>query len=282
VEFVRRYGRDLFTRRFLNLDNMRGVLQRGVGAYLDDLREQVDPLHPIGLVEDLDSGATRKHAEGWLRLILETLLENPDILRDYNQTATQSDFGDNLHLLLDFLRLKIRYERAAWHFRPLHFVHDVLVRRHPAGAAAWREQVQLLTHDLAEQFLQELAQLEQSHGLRLATIRQRLEERFAQPLEVDRLAALVEPASREAATEAQRAAPSELERAVEPLAGAPSGVGLDIPAWLLRLENELERIRRAADPLTRLAETHLQVPKSERPFTELVAEFENWEELPQE
>ena len=282
VEFIRRYGRDLFTRRFLTPTNMSGVLHRGIGAHLGDLRENADPLHPVKLIDELDNADVREQAERWLRLILETLLENQDILRDYQQTCTQADFGDQLHLLFDFLRLKTRYERAAWNFRPLHFVHDVLVRRHPPSAAEWREQVRMLTSELAEELVAELTRLEQRHGMRLATVRQRLEEGFAGPLEIDRLAALVEPAYEQAADHPQRDEPSELEKVAEPFAHSPSGVGLDVPAWLARLEHELTRIQQAQDPLARLAETRLQVPKGERPFAELVKEFDGWEQTEQE
>ncbi len=39
-EFVQRYGSDLFHSRFMTLGNLRGILHRGVGNYLDDLAEQ--------------------------------------------------------------------------------------------------------------------------------------------------------------------------------------------------------------------------------------------------
>lgn len=280
--FIRRFGRDLLTRKFLTASNMSGVLHRGILAHLDDLRENADPLHPIRLIEELDKPGVRAQAERWLRLILETLLENQDILRDYQQTCPQADFGDNLYLLFDFLRLKTRYERAAWNFRPLQFVHDVLVRRHPASATEWREQVRQLTREFAEPLLTELDLLEQRHALRLATVRQRLEERFVEPLETDRLAAFVEPAYKQTASGAASLEPSELEQAVGPLADVPSGVGLDVPAWLDRLERELHRIQQAQDPLARLAEARLQAPKTDRSFADLVKEFDGWEQVEQE
>src|SRR5262249_12718519 len=46
VEFVKRYGSELFHARFLTLSNLRGVLHRGVDAYLDYLRDNDDPLKP--------------------------------------------------------------------------------------------------------------------------------------------------------------------------------------------------------------------------------------------
>lgn len=280
-EFIRRYGPDLFTRRFLAAANMSGILQRGVGAYLDDLRDNADPLHPIRLIEDLDTTIPRAHAESALRLIIEALLENQHILRDYNQTCTQADFGENLHLLLDFLRLKTQYERSAWHFRPLHLVHDVLVRRHPASAAEWRKQVAEMTGESAEEFLTELGELEQTHGMRLISVRQRLEERFVGPLELDRLAALVEPECAQAATEPERTEPSALEKEVAPLADQPSGTGLDAPPWMERLEQELRRIRQIRDPLTRLAQTRSQIPMAEASFADLLKEFDGWEQAAQ-
>ena len=48
---------------------------------------------------------------------------------DYNATTTQSDYGDNLHRLFDYLRLKARYDRAAWLLKPLNLVHETLARR---------------------------------------------------------------------------------------------------------------------------------------------------------
>ncbi|MCS7046967.1 MAG: hypothetical protein NZO58_11470, partial [Gemmataceae bacterium] len=71
--------------------------------------------------------------------------------------------------------------------------------------------------------------------------------------------------------------PSELERAVEPLAATPSGVGLTEPPWLERLHTELARIRQTEDPLVSLAEARLQVPRCDVSFAELVGEFDGWE-----
>ena len=51
--FVRRYGGDLFHARFMTLANLRGVLHGGVGAYLDYLGDNPDPLHPVRLLDDL-------------------------------------------------------------------------------------------------------------------------------------------------------------------------------------------------------------------------------------
>jgi hypothetical protein len=296
TDFIRRYGRELFHARFLAMANLRGILLRGVGAYLKDLQAEPDPLHPLQLIDDLDHAIARDEAEHILQIILQTLIENYDHLRDYNATTTQSDYGDNLYRLFDYLRLKARYDRAAWLLRPLNLVHETLARRAGATAALWRERVGAITRDSADKYVQELAKLEKAHGIRLATIRDRIEERFVQPLVLDRLCALIEPALEHAqATPCQIAEKGsdplvsggltpfpDLEKELEPFATNPSGVGLDVPAWLVRLQNELERVRTSQSDLGNLAETMFHVPKVAVPFESLLAQLSDWEKWSRE
>jgi hypothetical protein len=81
--------------------------------------------------------------------------------------------------------------------------------------------------------------------LRLRTVRDHLEERFLHPLVLDRLCALVGPAMQEAAEHEGRAGPAfaRLEKQIAPLAANPTGVGLDVPHWLRRLDAEVVRVR---------------------------------------
>ena len=44
------------------------------------------------------------------------MVENYSEYMDYNSTTTQSDRGDMLYTLLDFLRLQASYNRVAWNF----------------------------------------------------------------------------------------------------------------------------------------------------------------------
>ena len=46
----------------------------------------------------------------------------------------------------------------------------VLARRHIRVAERWQEQLTRLTSELAEQYLDELAELEREHGMRLRTV----------------------------------------------------------------------------------------------------------------
>src|SRR5207237_5228672 len=120
-----------------------------------------DPLHPVQLIDDLDQSVSRENAVRWLQCILHTLIENYEEYKDYNTTTPQSDYGQNLHLLLDFLRLKAAYERHAWRLSPLVLAHEVLARQNrPDLAVAWQEAFTRLTKEWADQYVQELAQRE--------------------------------------------------------------------------------------------------------------------------
>jgi hypothetical protein len=294
-EFIQTYGHDLFHARFMTLANLRGILHRGVGPYLDYLSENPDPLRPIKLVDDLDRGLAQQEPERWLQIILQVIIENYDHYRDYNTTTTQSDYGENLYQLFDFLRLKASYERAAWQLRPLNLVHEVLARKHAAAAELWRRQVEELSRQAADDHLNELARLERVHGMRLATIADRLEERFVRPMALDGLCALIEPAMLQAPellatadgkmtadTKTAAVDPDPLlllEAALQPFAATPTGVGLDVPHWILRLEGEVQRVRTSKTALVSLAETLFQVPKLEVPFTQLAEQLRDWKKL---
>ncbi|MGH9676891.1 MAG: hypothetical protein ACRD36_07295, partial [Candidatus Acidiferrum sp.] len=165
--FVERYGNDLFHARFLTLGNLRGVLHKGVVDYLDYLRENPDPLRPIKLLDDLGRSIRQDDAVRRLGIVLQAIVENYEEYKDYNTTTTQSDYGENLHTLLDFLRLKARYERHAWQFRPLVLAHEVLARRgRNAAAVLWERQLTQFTCELADKYLEQLAILEKARGIR--------------------------------------------------------------------------------------------------------------------
>src|SRR5207248_1711897 len=131
--------------------NMRGILARGVGAWLDHEADRDGHDKRPRLVDDwaagrLDRNRTARSAE----VVLQALVEHYDEYRDYNTTTTQSDYGENIHILLDFLRLKVKYDRFAWRMRPLALAHEVLCRRgQDALAAKWREVVASKTRRLA-------------------------------------------------------------------------------------------------------------------------------------
>jgi hypothetical protein len=248
-EFTRRYGRELFTAPLLNyLANVRAVLHRGVGTWFDSLPNQENP--PETFLHDLGRTLPRDEAVRFVEWTLHAVAENYDEYRDYNTTTTQSDYGENIHILLDFLRLKVKYDRVAWRMRPFVLAHEVLCRRgQDALAARWRDFIANRTRQISEALLDELGKREARYAVRLRTVRDRLEERFILPLEIDRAVAQVGPAA-----EAARAGEGEenpafvrLLVAMSPLGETVSGVGLEVPAWVRRLEDALRQTREPDD-----------------------------------
>jgi hypothetical protein len=277
--FVQTYGGDLFNARFMTLANLRGILHQGVGGYLDYLRENPDPLHPVRLLDDLGRKITRPQAERWLGLILQALVENYEEYKDYNTTTPQSDYGQNLHVLLDFLRLKASYDRHAWQSRPVLLAHEVLMRKGRDGAALlWQEAFAAMSREWADEHLQALARLEQTHGVVLRTVADRVRERFVRPLAVERLCALVEPAVEEARASGPHPSFERLQGELQALAATPVGVGLDVPVWLRQLEQQVQRVALKRTALVALAEDFFSIPRQTVPFDRLRAELKAWAE----
>jgi hypothetical protein len=276
--FVQRYGGDLFHARFMTLANLRGVLHRGVGAYLDYLRDNPDPLRPVRLLEDLGRSVRREEAVRRLELVLQAVVENYEEYKDYNTTTTQSDYGENLHVLLEFLRLKAAYERHAWESRPLVLAHEVLARRGRAGAAVrWEQWLTGLTSTPARQHVEQLEQLERARGVRLGTVGDRIHERFIKPLALDRLCALIEPSMLDAREGGAGTSFARLQQELRAYTATPTGVGLDVPYWLRRLEMEVHRVQATHTTLAVLAENFFRIPRRPLSFEELQQQLRGWE-----
>ena len=111
-QFIERYGGDLFTQRFMNLGNLRGILHQGVREYLETLAEEPDPDEQFRLLGELDGAIPLDEAAHWLAVAIEAVVENYGEYIDYNSITTQSDRGDMLYTLLDFLRLRAELRPA--------------------------------------------------------------------------------------------------------------------------------------------------------------------------
>jgi hypothetical protein len=277
-DFIRKYGNELFHVRFMTLGNLRGILQRGVGAYLKYLQENPDAQQqPLRLINDIERGnIAPADAERCLQTVLLAIIENYEEYKDYNTTTPHSDYGENLHTLLDFLRLKAGYERHAWQIRPFMLIHEVLVKHRSTAAQLWQEQVEMVTRPNADEFLNRLAALEKQHGMRLRTIADRVRERFVQPLVLDRLCALIEPAYDAARDGSGDGLLQQLEEGLRPCLATPVGAGFDVPPWLRRLEGELRRVQLRRTAIANLAENLLQVPRVVMPLEDVQRQLEDW------
>lgn len=240
--FIERYGDELFTQRFLNLANLRAILHQGTGRWLASVQEDPRDDPPQRLLDDLAQGRiSQASAAESLALVLEAIVENYGEYRDYNSTTTQSDRGELLYMLLDFLRLRCRYDRVCWNMRPVVLAHEVLVRYGQEEAARiWRRALADRTQDEARHYLTKLAELQAKYAMRMPTVADRIAERFIRPLTIDRIRALIAPAM----AEARRGGPTPqfdlLREETALLTREPTGVGLDLPAWLVALEEEVD------------------------------------------
>ncbi len=248
VRFIERYGGDLFTQRFLNLGNLRAILHQGVDVWLDRLVDDPSAAErECRLIEELGRRVSRAEAVKRLSLIFEAIVENYAEYRDYNSTTIQSDRGEMLYTLLDFLRVRVQYDRVAWHLKPVLIAHSVLVRRgRTAAAEMWRRALAERTSELADTLQSRGRELREKYAMRLPTVADRLAERFVQPLVIDRMRALVKPAMDEARHGTATGGSFALfEQETAELTQEPTGVGLEVPAWLAALEQEVSNRRRA-------------------------------------
>ena len=92
----------------------------------------------------------------------------------------------------------------------------------------------------ADSFLIRLGELQDQHAMRMPTVADRLGERFIRPMHIDRIRALVRPAMEEARQGKSQPAFQLLRKKTQELTREPTGVGLDVPAWLMALEEEVE------------------------------------------
>lgn len=277
VRFVERYGEDLFTQRFLTLSNLRAILHQRVGVWLDYLRED-PPDDAPRLIEEIDAGVSRDEAIRWLTMAIEAVVENYGVYRDYNATTTQSDRGEMLHALVDFLRLKNDYDRVAWNLKPVTLAHRILVENGmPLAAALWRREVENRTREVADQRLAALEALSQRYGMRLPTVAERLGERFVRPLTIDLVRSLVGPAMGADPRTDRDVAFAAIQREVAVLLSDHTGAGLDLPDWVEALEEEADEHARharqgdaahASDPLRRIDPARLTWDETQRQLGE--------------
>ncbi len=242
VAFVERYGKDLFTQKFLNPGNLRAILHQRTSVWLSNLVEDPD-FEDLLLVQELGTAVSHEDAAKWLTIAIEAIVENYREYRDYNTTTTHSDHGELLYTLIDFLRLRAAYDRVAWNLRPVVMAHEILVRQNrPTAADQWQQALAERTAEAADANLARFDELCREYGIRLPSIAERLGERFTRPLAIDRVRGLVEPAIN--AVDRNNQAPfAALRQEIASLGHEPAGAGLDLPDWLEALEEEVTMVR---------------------------------------
>lgn len=244
--FIQTYGADLFTQAFMATGNLRGILHQGAKSYLEKLT--AEPRPPVGgkLVGHLRSGEiSLDKAADHLDFIARCVLERHAVYRDYNTTTPQSDYGDNLHLLLEILRVLADFERRRWALEPGYIAHSELVRQGRFGAAELLRSAFIKETDPTARMLRErLSETEAACGLRLPTVAAEIAEGFTGQLRIDRMIALAEQAVVWSPAKAKRAFQS-LRAEIDQCVAASLGSGVDLPEWFVSLEEAVERVLKA-------------------------------------
>jgi hypothetical protein len=152
----------------------------------------------------------------------------------------------------------------------------VLKRQRPQAAELFRRGLERCTREEADRFRARLDALQEEHAMQMPTIAEKLAERFVQPTTIHRLRSLVEPSIRELCEHGQSTCFNLLEQEAEMMVHECGGVGLDIPPWLLALEDEVERARRPQyerDEQELLSDVLPQIPLTQEQLEELLSDW---------
>jgi len=103
------------------------------------------------------------------------------------------------------------------------------------------------TRDTVGDLAERLAKLEAFWGVRLASVADRVARPFTEALEQDELEALIEPAVTELVGGADSNAGARLEERAERCLGLSGGSGVEIPDWLERFGQAVDRALERAD-----------------------------------
>ena len=276
VEFIGKYGAGLFTQHFLHLANIRAILHQGVDHWLTQVQQSPNP-PDLRLFDEIGNGIPRQKAVRYLTLVLESVIENFNEYRDYNTTTTQSDHGESLYTFLDFLRLRGRFDRVCWNLKPVIWSHRILVNDQENNVARmWRRSLTERVGPEADKYLKKLESLRNKYSIRMESVGRRLEGRFGHQMQIDRLKALVAPAMVDPDSRASYRKFELLQHESQAFSRSTIGVGVDLPAWLAALEQEVEQYHLPR----RLRQQELDHPWPESTVIPIAALREQLEQLP--
>lgn len=247
--FIKKYGKDLFSPIYMGYGSLQAILHQTVPFWLKNLMNSDEPEMGETLLEDLrNNSISFDEACHWLEIVYDSILEYYGQYIDYNSTTTQSDKGEMLFALLDFLRLQATYDRIAWKLMPVATIHSALVREGKMEAADfWRRAIAERCSDVADAQWERYTQLQKQYGMLMTGIGDRIGERFVRPLEVEQLCSLIEPAINEQKEKKPLVSFKMFIDGVARFAESPKGNGFELPSWLEDIEKEAQRIRNRSE-----------------------------------
>ena len=245
-EFIQKYGQGIFTQAFLSLPHVRAILHQGVDNWLQQALINRDSPEVEPLLDAIDSGEIEfEDARYRLGIVFEAIIDHYAEYKDYNTTTTQSDRGEMLYMFLDFLRLRVRYDRVSWNLKPVFWAHEVLVHTGcQRSAIQWRRALSERVANESDAYIEKLHKLQKTYAMMMTSVADRLNERFIKPMTIDRMRALIRPAMRQLRSSDQQEsrAFNLLVQELHLMMREPTGVGLEVPAWLMVLQEEVDRV----------------------------------------
>jgi hypothetical protein len=208
---------------------------------------------------------------------LRCVIEKFDRFLEYNSTTTQSDYGEQLDCLLDFLRLESEYERQAWNLTPIEIAHDVFSSAgRDQAAQSLEKRLAKKTSRVSTLLLKKLARLERQYSVRLPGVSSLLNERFVKPLALARILALVRPAMADARSDGSSQKFEALRQQIEEYLQSSLGSPLDMPSWLQAISDEVLASETDLRSLGTLRTPNAEVAPSLNPV-DLSKQLEIWE-----
>jgi hypothetical protein len=245
-EFIQKYGQRIFTQVFLSLPHVRAILHQGVDNWLQQAMINRDSPEAEPLLDAIDAGEIGfEEATERLGVVFEAIIDHYAEYKDYNTTTTQSDRGEMLYMFLDFLRLRVRYDRVSWNLKPVFWAHEVLVHTGcQRSAIQWRRALADRVSNESDAYLEKLQKLQKTYAMMMTSVADRLNERFIKPMTIDRMRALIRPAMRQLRSSDQQESRAFdlLVQELHLMMREPTGVGLEVPAWLMVLQEEVDRV----------------------------------------
>ena len=248
-KFIKKYGNDLFSPVHMGYGELQAILYQSVPVWLKNLMESDAPEVGEKLLEDLNNEEISfAEACHWLELAYDCIMEYYSQYIDYNSTTTQSDKGEMLYTLLDFLRLQASYDRIVWKLMPVSTIHSALVNEGKMDVADfWLKAVAHRLNEEADSQWERYLQLQKQYGMIMTAIGDRIGERFVRPLEVEQLCSLIEPSINEKREKKPLVSFKAFCDGVEQFARNPKGNGFELPAWLEAIEKKAQKIRNQSE-----------------------------------
>jgi len=283
-QFIRNFGQEIFTPMFMAHANLRAIAGMGTHHWLKMVKDSGEAQWSR-LVEALETEELNpKKAADYLRMIIEAVLENYEDYLDYNSMTTQSDYGQNLHILLDFLRLKCEHQRRHWMLKPFFLAHRSLIAFQLWDIAEiWEESVQSHFQGWSEVFVKKYERIRKSHGIHLPGLYELLRNGFGFPLAMQHVLGLIQPAIQE--IEAGQPGPSfaRLAERIRSFGTFHVRYGFQRPEWIDDLENAIDRAQLNLEILDRpwewLRTSWEKTGGVSRQRTEIVREVVEWGRL---